>query len=513
MVTPNTEQQAVIDAYVSGDDLAVEAGAGTGKTWTLDRCARACPDRSAVYVAYSKALQVDAAAKFPPQVTCKTAHALAYQACARPFSRRLRETRRMPAREGARLLGITEPLVVMGREGSLTAKLSPVQIYRIAIGATSRFCQSAARELADWCIDYPAGVDGDEERAAFAEALLPFARKAWADLRDTEGVLPFSHDVYLKIWQLSGPRIPADVILFDEAQDANRAIADVIERQQGHAQVILVGDSCQQLFGWRGAVDAMARFVVDQRLFLAQSFRFGDAIAVEANKWLSQLDTPMRLRGNPAIAATLGELVRPDAILCRTNAGAISECMAEGKAGRRVALVGGDRQIRMLAEAAVTLKAGQGTDHPELCMFRTWGELQEYTEQDAAGSDLKVFVSLIDKQGPDMVIDTLDRLVDEHAADVVVSTAHKSKGREWSTVRVASDFRAPGEDPETGKRRPIPRADAMLAYVTCTRARQVLDRGGLDWIDDYMPEAKPAIPVELDAKAAVDLVREQARAR
>jgi hypothetical protein len=511
MVTPNPEQQAVIDAFVAGDDLAVEAGAGTGKTWTLDACTRAAPDRAAVYVAYSKALQVDASAKFPPHVTCKTAHALAYQACARPFSRRLRETRRMPAREGARLLGIAEPLVVMGREGSLVAKLSPVQIFRIAMAATGSFCQSAAPSLAPWCIQAPTGIDGDEERSAFAEAILPFARKAWDDLRDTEGVLPFSHDVYLKIWQLSGPRIPADVILFDEAQDANRAIADVIERQQDHAQVILVGDSCQQLFGWRGAVDAMARFVVDQRLLLAQSFRFGEAIAVEANKWLAQLDTPMRLRGNPAIASTLGQLVKPDAILCRTNAGAVAECMAEGRAGRRVALVGGDRQLRGLAEAAVTLKAGQGTEHPELCLFRTWGELQEYTEQDAAGSDLKVFVQLIDKHGPDLVIDTLDRLVDERFADVVVSTAHKSKGREWSTVRVASDFRAPGEDPDTGKRKPIPRADAMLAYVTCTRARQVLDRGGLDWIDDYMPDDTAPIPVQLNAREAVELVRNRTR--
>src|SRR6266540_2697456 len=35
---------------------------------------------------------------------------------------------------------------------------------------------------------------------------------------------------------------------------------------------------------------------------------------------------------------------------------------------------------------------------------------------------------------PDVVIDTMDRLVPEQAAQVVVSTAHKAKGREWPRV-------------------------------------------------------------------------------
>ncbi len=94
---------------------------------------------------------------------------------------------------------------------------------------------------------------------------------------------------------------------------------------------------------------------------------------------------------------------------------------------------------------------------------------------------------------PDVVIDTMDRLVPEQAAQVVVSTAHKAKGREWPRVRIADDFREPkGEDT------PIPQAEAMLAYVAVTRARLALDPDGLAWVDRWLatrpaPALEPAL--------------------
>ena len=39
------------------------------------------------------------------------------------------------------------------------------------------------------------------------------------------------HDGYLKLWALSEPRIAADFILLDEAQDANRVMLDVLRKQ------------------------------------------------------------------------------------------------------------------------------------------------------------------------------------------------------------------------------------------------------------------------------------------
>jgi superfamily I DNA/RNA helicase len=96
------------------------------------------------------------------------------------------------------------------------------------------------------------------------------------------------------------------------------------------------------------------------------------------------------------------------------------------------------------------------------------------------GGDLKPFVDLIDSHGAEAIIEAIDSLVDEKRAATTVSTAHRSKGREWESVEIACDF------PEPIGRAAIPRTDAMLGYVAVTRARKQLDRTGLAWIDRFM---------------------------
>lgn len=385
--------------------------------------------------------------------------------------------------------------------------LAPQQAARLVMDTVTRFCHSAADQLGPRHVPKPPGLDDPTAIAALRQVVVPLAQRAWADLASRDGSLRFTHDHYLKLWQLSGPRFPADVVLLDEAQDANPVVQDVVDRQH-HAQRVLVGDRCQAIYGWRGAVDAMAGFAADARLALSQSFRFGEAIAGEANKWLQILQAPLQLRGFEQIASTVAPLGRADAVLCRTNAAAVAQLMAAAEAGQRAALVGGGGDIRRLAEAAITLKAGLGSDHPELFAFRTWGEVQDYVAQDASGSDLKVLVQLIDAYGPDMVIHTMDRLVPEQDAQVVVSTAHKAKGREWPRVRIADDFREP-----KGEGTPIPRAEAMLAYVAVTRARLQLDPDGLAWIDRWLatrpaPALEPALEADAPARAPATVGRE-----
>jgi hypothetical protein len=500
-VKPTAEQQAIIDAYLAGHHLVIEAGAGTGKTSTLRLLANAAPGRRGIYVAYNRAIADDAKRTFPQNVTCATAHALAFRAVGRHLAHRLRGPR-MPARQIAKTLGITQPVRIdAGRI------LAPQQAARLVMDTVARFCHSAAPDLQPWHVPKLPGLDDPAALATLGAVVVPLAGRAWADLASRDGSLRFTHDHYLKLWQLAGPRFPADFVLLDEAQDANPVVQDVVERQH-HAQCILVGDRCQAIYGWRGAVDAMATFAADQRLALSQSFRFGPPIAEVANKWLQVLEAPLRLRGASQVTSKVAPLARPDAVLCRTNAEAVSQLMAAAEQGQRAALVGGGGDIRRLAEAATTLKAGLGTDHPELFAFRSWGEVQEYVAQDASGSDLKTFVQLIDSYGPETVIDTMDRLVPEQAAQVVVSTTHKAKGREWPSVRIAGDFHQPkGEDTS------IPQAEAMLAYVAVTRARLTLDPDGLAWVDRWLatrpaPALEPALEPPAPAREPVTAGRE-----
>jgi N12 class adenine-specific DNA methylase len=473
---PTAEQQAIIDACVSGQNLVIEAGAGTGKTSTLRMASAAMAGRTGLYVAYNKAIANEARGSFPANVTCATAHSLAFQAIGRGYARRL-SSKRLPTHEIATLLGIREP-IQLGEE-----MLAPPQLAGIVMSTVGRFCHSADPAITSAHVPPVNGVTG-LRRAQLTQVIVPLAESAWTDLQRSEGRLPFSHDHYLKMWQLTQPSLNADFVLFDEAQDADPVIAAIIQGQVD-AQKIAVGDSCQAIYGWRGAVDALATWPADRRLYLSQSFRFGIPIAEEANKWLENLDAVLRLKGTPSIPSAIGAVAAPDAVLCRTNAEAVSQSLTLLEQGRRVALVGGGDDIKRLAEAARELQQRGHTNHPELAAFRTWNAVQRYVREDEGGADLATFVRLVDAHGPEAVIRTIDQLSSEDTADVIVSTAHKAKGREWNQVLIAPDFREPAADKETGQRGVIPRADAMLAYVAVTRAKQRLDPGGLAWIDNY----------------------------
>lgn len=476
---PTAEQAAIVDASTTGQDLVVEAGAGTGKTSTLKLLAQANGRRRGLYLAYNRAIKEDAAKSFPRSVQCRTSHGLAYGAVANRYRHRLGGGR-VPAFLAVRILRINEPI----RLTADLAPLAPQQLARLAVGTVDRYCHSADDDISAWHVPRVNGMEASAVRADLARAVVPLAQRVWADLTTTDGGLRFTHDSYLKIYQLSRPRLSFDYLLVDEAQDLNPVVQAIIGYQTD-AQIVMVGDRCQSIYGWRGAVDAMAT-ATGQRFYLSQSFRFGNAIAHEANKWLSLLDSPLRLRGYSQIPSTVGIAEQPDAILCRSNAGALARVMEATDAGRRTALVGGGGDLSSLAKAAEELQRTGSTQHPELCAFTSWQQVQEYCALDESGSDLGVLVGLIDKHGTETIVRTVEQLVEERDAEVVISTAHKAKGREWPAVQIATDFREPRPDPETGLMPDLPRDEAMLAYVAVTRAQRRLDRMGLAWVDQWV---------------------------
>jgi hypothetical protein len=106
-------------------------------------------------------------------------------------------------------------------------------------------------------------------------------------------------------------------------------------------------------------VDIMHEFEDAEVRYLTQSFRFGQAVAEEANLWLSYLEAPLRLRGMPTISSRLEALEQPDAILCRTNADVIAQAMAAQERGKKVAVVGGTQDISSFAAAVDDLRLRQ----------------------------------------------------------------------------------------------------------------------------------------------------------
>jgi predicted HAD superfamily Cof-like phosphohydrolase len=122
------------------------------------------------------------------------------------------------------------------------------------------------------------------------------------------------------------------------------------------------------------------------------------------------------------------------------------------------------------------LKRGVRTAHPELAPFLTWDDVKHWIESDPAeAGQIKTMVDLVDTYGAPRLITCLKQTVDERLADVVLSTAHRAKGREWNSVKVTSDFI---------DRKVMRPEDYRLAYVAVTRAMKNLDISEWDSVEE-----------------------------
>lgn len=526
--TPTDEQRAILEAVLNILDgngpkvLVVNAGAGSGKTSTL-RMLEEVLHGQIQYTAYNRPLVDESRTKFR-KAKCSTSHGLAFQPIGRDYQHRLNGGR-IRSKDVATMLGIESFTVELPNASIVNGSqewqeaaqntgyteenpapqdwtpkslktLEPWFLAGQVSQALKKFSQTADREIDSKHFAYVDGIDevcqetGKRSRSnndRLVQYLLPFARKFWEDVCDVNGTLPYQHDYYVKIWQLSSTAIiPANHIMLDEHQDTAPVFADVIQRQS--ATVVLVGDENQRIYEWRGAMNAADLFPDAPVLYLSQSFRFGQAVADVANSVLSHMEerTKLNMRGlatipsrvlidlptdeygNPTADERNSEHVGSMCYLYRTNAGAVARILTEYVAGRRGCLVGKVDEIVKFVEGARDLQSApvRRTSHPELAAFETWKEVQKYVEEDPDGSDLKLMVKLVDefKVGP--ILQALKNMPTEDQADFVCSTAHKSKGREWDTVVLGADF-PPAHKMQDG--------DCRLLYVAATRARLVLD--------------------------------------
>jgi len=165
----------------------------------------------------------------------------------------------------------------------------------------------------------------------------------------------------------------------DEAQDTNQVVLGLLQRQP--CQIVYVGDRYQQIYEWRGAVNAMEQLVGCDEASLTQSFRFGTPIARAASLVLNMLGEKQTLRGNPEVDSSVAiESTPTRAILARTNAALIVELLGAVRSRKRPFIVGGTGELARLLTDAAELKKGHPSTAPELFGFRNWQEVADFAD-------------------------------------------------------------------------------------------------------------------------------------
>ena len=485
---PTAEQVAVVDAVLGGGDLKIKAYAGAGKTSTLRLIADHLAGRRGSYLAFNKDIAAHARSGFPPNVSARTVHSLAY-ACGSSRPHRARESPgRATARIGGPLWARTDTVpTITGKAVDVTS----FELGRMVADGLGRFCRSA--QLQPEASHIPVDEKVHDTAADWLrESLLSCVVRLWHESTDPRGRSAIAPDVYLKVWAQTEPRIDADFILFDEAQDSDGVMLSVLGLQR-HAQIIYVGDPYQQIYEWRGAVNAMAQIDAPERA-LTESFRFGPTSRRSRVVYSRCLGSARRFVARLASGRSWSKIpsISPpvDAILCRKNVTAIWQLAAGVEAGHQPAIrMSPTRDRRVLGRRrSVARRSGAPSARWPFHCSKTGRRLQSFCAERGRARPAA------DRPNRRRVWHRLSPRAcaadDARSdADYVISTVHRAKGLAMETGKIAERFplHARPWATDAGRRRDataLRRGDARAARARYFRpARRTFD-GCSTFIDD-----------------------------
>lgn len=467
------EQQQILNHDIQKDQVVkIVAFAGTGKTTTLVKYAEQRPHLRFLYVAFNKSVANEAQQRFPRNVDCKTVHSLAFKDIGKSYHLRRKLT------YNVKPFALNSALPE-GRGGFIKAKVVATTL--------NAFMASVDETISSRHVPYKYVAKKGVTREVDPAEIPLFVRDAqtiWNKMKDlsetTKDAFYMTHDGYLKLWQQKTPKPQLsdkyDVLFIDEAQDCTPAIMDVLLSQ--HCGKILVGDPHQQIYTFKGAVNALQ--IVDHThiYYLTQSFRFGSEIAyvgatiLKVCKKVQQILVGGKQKGGVCdetsemaeaeIRAGVSHFRGKTAVLSRTNLSVFSEAvrLTDSNPGCRIHFIGGVQGIGLdkimdIWQLIKGPEVGKGPGQrpkfirdPLIRFFANkktsaFWDLKTYVSQ-TEDRELEAKLSIVEKFNkriPELVM-RLERCAenDLNKADFIVGTVHKAKGLEFDTVMVSDDF-------------------------------------------------------------------------
>jgi F-box protein, helicase, 18 len=466
------QQEDIINYdYQKGDSIIINAFAGTGKTSTLVELAQKFktekPRWRCLYMVYNSGTKAEAEKKFVgTNVECRTSGSLVFQKFSRPYGRM----------SNLRLGDIKNALNVGWSDCSILKR------------TVESFIGSADEVIHDAHVP-------NEARGSNNDKIIYNTQRLWSMMIDTNNRrVPVTFDGSIKLAQLDKKfrftdeqGMPFDVIFFDECQDANPATLGIVENQKKQIR-IFVGDKHQQIYQFRGSINAIKSITPTKEFSLTTSFRFGDKIADCANVLLDILYEKQQITGFRKEDYLCDITDFPHAFIARTNAQLFEYAITIMKMGKSIHFVGGITGYR-LSDISDIYNLKNGNSHlvqNEYIKktFKNYYNFESYIEktEDPEFKSIHKTVKLHDAKIPILIEEMKKCNTLSHKASVCLMTAHKSKGAEFDRVRLANDYikfvdeksgRLREKEELRGDTRNI--AELNLLYVAMTRAKKQLD--------------------------------------
>lgn len=433
------------DIINSTGDIKINAVAGSGKTTTIIEYAKARPKASKIlYLAFNKSVKLEATKKFKDggltNVRVETAHSLAYKHIVLKHNYKVRG-------QGYKTHEIAELLGLEGNGEKHAEYIVANHINKFI----AYFCNSEKTRVQD--LQY-LDVISDPKAKAFVSTFYDYIEKQTRTLlgKMDKGEIEVSHDFYLKKFQLSNPKLNYDYILFDEGQDASAAILEVFFNQK--ATKVIVGDTHQQIYGWRFAINSLEK--ANFKTFsLSTSFRFSQDIAdlaSEVLKWKKaiEIESPLRITGK----GTPGK-IKSKAVIARTNLGLLLkaiEYVTEKKKVKNIYFEGNINSYTYADDGASLYDVLSLNNRRHSLIkdklikeMKDIEELEEYIDK-TEDVQLGMMVDIVKEYGneiPSIIKAIKEKHIDndeKENAEMIFSTVHRCKGMEYDAIQIVNDF-------------------------------------------------------------------------
>ena len=477
------QQQSIL---ASEGNIKINAVAGSGKTTTMIEYAKTKPPKSKIlYLAFNKSVKIEAEQKFSKHkltnVRIETAHSLAFRNIVAGSNYKIK-------------LGDYKPYELV-QLLAMTGSSTNHELFIIAnhiLKMASLFCNSNAQKVSE--IDYLKTVL-DSKANAFVKhnfkTIEQFTRQFLAKMN--HGEIEITHDFYLKKFQLSNPVLPFDYILFDEGQDASPAMLDVFLKQSNAIKVI-VGDTHQQIYSWRYAVNSLEQ-VHFKSFDLNNSFRFGSKIALLANEILFLKNKLKTFQSIEIIGLGTSNEKKSHAVIARTNLGLLMKAITFITDNRKIKHLyfEGNFNSYTYADEGASLYDVLNLYNKKHFLIRdellktmhSVLELEDYIEK-TEDKQLQMMLDIV-KEYEDEIPALLKQIkekhvgdAEKHKAEIIFSTVHRCKGMEYDVVELANDFTTEEKidrqkkQPEFEQQKDRIEEEINLLYVAITRARSLL---------------------------------------
>lgn len=497
---PTTEQQAILNA--SGRVVRINARAGTGKTTTLKMLAEQYRDQRILYLVFNRKAREEAQAAFPANVDALTVHALAF----RHEGYKWRDT-----------LGHFSPadlLPAFGKKEQILAALShdfliyflnsPYFKLEEAVQPFLKYLPESIRDLFLY----------------YQPRLVQAARGIATAWNTRQKACP--HDFYLKLCHKTGKLQAAldryDLLLIDEAQDLSPVMLDALRTCR--KRLILVGDSHQQIYSFRYAIDAMQQISCHEEFDLSLSFRFGVPIAELTSLFIQEAkkERRFRIRGNQDTRSSV-MLYRQIqaakrakiAVLSRSNVALFENAV---HLRSRAAPFSFERDmypllLRTLDVYRLAMHQPGEIRDPLLRSFKKVEDLEMYA-RDTDNFQLQGILEIVERymdEFPEIIFD-LQPLTQvgkdtTKKKGAILSTIHSAKGQEYDQVYIDADM---AENLDVAARNDLEHLtdEINVAYVGFTRAKHslylpleiqsVLTPRWTKYLEQYQPPEKQYQP-------------------